>query len=402
MSKKHKKTRTDMGTVEYAIVRPLVRYLPKGDQKPTQVLEATIVNICRAYNITYDDIQQFLSKRGFPGIPKDGKVTESYVLNQLDFDFRTQKAEWDSIQSTRMLIGIKAVKRTDTKDNRTDTKDLGKKVLSIDTGDYRMKLENVHRLKQYDVSGQDFKPKHTVNSFVPNHGAIPNSKISNNIFVGVRKTIKFGGNAPFVSYFSDEQAANICSKMTDSYPRALADKIGNNKGNELIFYQLHHIANKALQIFGGEVLSFLLSLRRLEFKNFQALELKTYYKVIPDFPIITLKSSSKVFKVAFFATKRHNGDLYRDVRIFDKENVEIGFIDEFGRIEAKLERFKPHLGIFYEVTKAGNYELYSGVESGLCEVCQRKLSHPLSIRVGIGPVCAENLRLDRALYNFSI
>ena len=66
----------------------------------------------------------------------------------------------------------------------------------------------------------------------------------------------------------------------------------------------------------------------------------------------------------------------------------------------KLEKFTPQLTMFYEATEKGNFEISSGIESGKCDLCPRSLTHPTSLRIGIGPICARNHGIDRSLYRY--
>jgi len=84
------------------------------------------------------------------------------------------------------------------------------------------------------------------------------------------------------------------------------------------------------------------------------------------------------------------------MRVFDsKSYVEVGSLDEQGYIMTKLEKFKPQLHMFYETISAGNINIYSGVETGNCDLCGKELTHPTSLRIGIGPICAKNNGINK-------
>jgi len=72
----------------------------------------------------------------------------------------------------------------------------------------------------------------------------------------------------------------------------------------------------------------------------------------------------------------------------------IGFIDELGRVKLELTSFRPQLSLFINRVEDKNYEIFSGVETGVCEICKLPLSHPNSLLFGIGPVCAKKLNID--------
>ena len=95
-------------------------------------------------------------------------------------------------------------------------------------------------------------------------------------------------------------------------------------------------------------------------------------------------------------------NLQPDIRLFSfKNHEEIGYIDEEGYVMTKLEKFKPQLNLFYEATRGQRFKIYSGVETGNCELCERLLTHPTSLRIGIGPICAKNNNIDTTLYSYN-
>lgn len=104
--------------------------------------------------------------------------------------------------------------------------------------------------------------------------------ISENRFTEIKQKIKFD-NTELKSFFTDQEALNICERMSSSFTRRLCKEysqypIGKKKQESL--FQLHYIANKACKIYGGEILSFILNLRKLNFKNITAKEVSTYKK----------------------------------------------------------------------------------------------------------------------------
>jgi hypothetical protein len=256
----------------------------------------------------------------------------------------------------------------------------------------------------------NFNPKIAGSSILSKKTDFPKSQftfsqkvlhLSNNLFDKPKTIIKHHGLKLLNSFFTDLEAHNVCSKMSSSYTRKLCTDINKlNSNYSFLNYQIHSIADKALVAFGGYMLTFIYGLRNLKFKDQTALEIKNYDKVIPDFPIISFKSDNAHFNIAFFIKKnKKDNQISSDIRIFSGKSFEpIGFINEQGYVMAKLESFKPELTLFYESTKENNFQIFSGVETGECIICQHTLKIPNSCRIGIGPVCARKYEINRTLF----
>lgn len=226
------------------------------------------------------------------------------------------------------------------------------------------------------------------------------------LFSKVVNTIRYKSFAEINSFFTHDQAIRLCSKMSSSYARAVskrASKLISESVENISIYEAHFIANKALSIFGNKMLTFIYMQRKLAFKNSTAIEVNTYSKVIPDFPLISFILDDKTkFRISFFVKRsKISGKLCPDIRMFSsKEKVEIGKIDCDGFILSKLTKFRPQLSLFYEKINLGQFEIFSGVEDGVCECCKLPLTHPTSLRIGLGPICAKNWNLDGKIYTF--
>ena len=325
----------------------------------TLTLRPSIGNIITHYNIGKDTLFGFLHQINYKGY-KDLNLNSSlddYVLPLIQNQFQSDKNTIEKVK--------------------------GKTILNFTHSKVNDKAEVVAK------SAPTFKHKLL--------------HLTNNLFDKPKTIVKYKNFQPINSFFTDTEAINLCSKMSSSFTRNLCNQINNPKSNSLLLlYQIHTIANKALKIFGGNMLTFIYSLRNLKFKNKTALEIKTYDKVIPDFPIISFKSTNVSFKIAFFIKRnRHSNQLNSDIRLFSgKSFQQIGFIDEQGYVMTKLEKFKPQLTMFYEATEQSKFEIYSGVETGKCDLCPHTLTHPTSLRIGIGPICARNHGIDRTLYRY--
>jgi hypothetical protein len=217
----------------------------------------------------------------------------------------------------------------------------------------------------------------------------------------VAEYISFPGLESFSSNFSDDQAIRICSKMSNSFVRSLCTKVNGTDGKKAL-YQIHYIANKALRLFGEKILTFIMNLRALEFSTNGSIEIVNFREVLPDFPLITVESDDGSFFISFFLQKdKKKNKLSSSVKLHSKEGGEVmGEIDENGIITARLQKFYPRIKLYCKILKDQSMQIFSGVETGKCEVCGHILTSSASCKIGIGPVCAEKLGLDQSLYNF--
>ena len=329
----------------------------------TLTLRPSIANILTQYNIGKETLFAFLYKSGYRGY-KDLSLNSSldeYILPKIHKQFQNDKNIIDKVKGTTIL-------------NFTNSKPKNK--ISVNS-DVNPTVESTFKHKLLHLKS--------------------------NLFARPKATIKYKNFQPLNSFFSNTEAINLCNKMSSSFTRNLCNQINQQKcSSPLLIYQIHSIANKALKIFGGNMLTFIYGLRNLKFKNNTALEIKTYDKVIPNFPIISFKSNSVAVKIAFFVKRdRQSNQLNSDIRLFSTKSFQqVGLVDEQGYVTTKLEKFKPQLTLFYEATEKNNFEIYSGVETGRCDLCPHTLTHPTSLRIGIGPICAKNHKIDRILYNY--
>ncbi len=230
-------------------------------------------------------------------------------------------------------------------------------------------------------------------------------KLNRDLFTEVVQSVKYSGLQEINSHFSDDQAVSLCSKMSSSYARRIVNELSQvSDDDERIerLYQIHFMANKAHAVFGGKILTLLYELPKLEFKYQTAIEVKTYTQVRPDFPLITFQVNQTKLNVTFYTKLHRNiiGGYTPNVSIYTSgSHHQIGWIDETGHIQVRLEKFRPQLSIFIGGIQDGRFEYYSGVETGRCEICTRPLTHPLSLRIGIGPECAKKIGLDRSYYD---
>jgi hypothetical protein len=343
-------------TDENSVLNPLALTLVRkqftpANSKKTLLLQGRprVMAICRAYNISVDTLVAFLKTKSVENISIHS-VIDTSILELIDNEFKKDKIAKDRIR--------------------------GKTEIQFKSNG------------NSDVNGMTYRE--------------PVLYIERNRFENFRKHVSYQ-NLPIIeSFFSDFEANTICSKMSSSYSRSICKQLGTHKSEfEKLNYQIHYIANKALGIYGGKLLTFIYELRNMNFAcGSSAVEIRTYLKVIPDFPILTIDSGGASFKISFFLKQTRQKSMVSDVRVFSsKTNQEIGKVDADGCVITRLEDFKPQLRLFYRSLKDRKFSIYSGIESGTCEVCGKELTDPTSLRIGLGPICARGYGLDNKIYN---
>lgn len=322
---------------------------------PRQKILAHVYNVAKIYNVGTDTLIKFLKNSGF------GTFEKNTILSELQLNKVHNKYFRDKLEREKVT---------------------GKPKISWITSD-----EIPHR--------SDKKTEPAVNTSKFLH-------IENDQFFKVKQIVRYSNYPEIRSHFTNLEARHICAKMSSSFTRRLCTEVSIHSTSEFANYQLHSIANKALRIFGGKILSFVYSLRPLKFKNNTAIETQTYNKVVPDFPIMTFSTKGSSFKIAFFVKKTGTKDkLEKDIRVFDSKTFKlIGTMTDEGDVLIKLNDFKPRLTIFYEESGIGEIILTAGVEEGNCDLCNLPLTVPLSLRLGIGPVCAKKSGVDRSIYQY--
>ena len=210
------------------------------------------------------------------------------------------------------------------------------------------------------------------------------------------------------TYFTDEQAHNICSKMADGHARSLALNYGRYLGKpEEVFHKnhLHYLANKALSFYGWPVLNFLIGLRPLNFNNTTANNVsapninKITAATQPDFPALTFAIKGEEYTLVFLlqsGLKIRNTE--PQVRVYGKSKNQIGVINNQGYFISQLQRTSVSLLLFCEFARdSKKHKLFCGIELGKCLVCGNQLSSPVSLRYGIGPICLEKMGYQNVL-----
>jgi hypothetical protein len=212
-----------------------------------------------------------------------------------------------------------------------------------------------------------------------------------NIFENVQEEISIGSRK-IKSFFTDEEALNICSKMSDSFSRRLVQEFIIEQSTKTRFF-LHHRANNALKEFGGFIISFIYKIPKLKQSNIRNTHLKNLFKnkgIV--FPVLKIKNpySDDYLYLTFKENRKSNNK--RTINIFRKNTDsydEIGEINE-GKLLTKV-RSKIYFDFFTSNLIDGKFDIFAGVETGECIICKRELTAPFSVNNGIGPACAKKI-----------
>lgn len=247
--------------------------------------------VCAAYNINFETLSNFLTSKGL-------KITnENSVLNLHALILVRKQFEPISSKKTILLQGRPRVMAICRAYN-----------VSVDTLVAFLKTKSVENINIHSVIDAsilelidtEFKNDKTIKDkirgkteiqFESNEIADVNSMtyrepilyIEKNRFECFKKHVSYQSLPIVESFFSDLEAMTICSKMSSSYSRSICKQLSTHKSEfEKLNYQIHYIANKALSIYGGKLLTFIYELRNINFVDGNSTqEIRTYLKVKP-------------------------------------------------------------------------------------------------------------------------
>lgn len=339
----------------------------KSHVEKIERLPPTLQNVARFFSSFPSEINRLLNRRGYASLTVDS------LLSKTQFKWLSQNFRMDKVRKHNRIENLNYV--------------------WTEFGDYPDPLPREAPINPAPI------PK-------PKPEQVRQIALTRDAFTSVVQNIEYPGLPVIYSYFQDIQARLICSRMCSSFARSIAGQHSRSSAEDdkdILVYQLHAMSNKALQVFGGKILTLIYELPPLRFAQKTALEVTTYKKVRPDFPLISFSSEKQgQVNIAFF-TKLHRDQktLRPHVILFRHETYQtIGSIDELGHIRLQLEAFRPRLSLFIDQINEKKFKIYSGVQTGICDICKRPLSEPLSLRIGIGPVCAKKIGLDRSVYDY--
>lgn len=314
-------------------------------EKPIKKLQlsARVRNIHIHFNIGKVTLFEFLNKNGYRNIT-DNTLLDRNAIELIEVNFKNDREEYEKIHGKKEITFLTS---NDTQAPRTN--------IQIDK------------------------------SFSTN---ILN--LTENIFQNSNVTIQSQGRSSFLSPFTDNQAINICSKMSNAIARKNAQLLSiKPHNNHEIRYTVHFFAKKALEVYGGKMLTFIYRLRKLRFNKPNTVEIKDYDFPGPSLPLLVFKLGNERLALAFYAKKSRIGHLYESrINAYRMDGTHLGVVDCNGFITSSNTNFKPLFSMFFEKFSNNHFEVFSGVETGHCMICERPLTDPVSARRGIGPICA--------------
>ena len=206
--------------------------------------------------------------------------------------------------------------------------------------------------------------------------------------------------------FTDFEAFSICAGLENRHAKYIARKFFNNKmigAHE--FIEAHQIASSALEKYGSDLISFMISLPPLPFKAVDATQIFSELdkrKKTHDFPILRItfrneKNQIEKLQVAYYAEKGEDGRNRNDNVLLVKNRTtgkKLMKVSRNGVIlpERNAKKIVPVLQAFIRFSKETKKTIINyGLETGECSICGRELTDPDSIRRGIGPICVKNI-----------
>ncbi len=369
----------------------------------------TAKSACDSFKISINHLKYFLRSKGIK-IKDASSVLDSYTISIITKQFSSPPKSNKSIEVKPRVLAICDVYNISTGTLFNFLENIGHNTEKLNVNSIISKalLSRIdEKFKKYKENKDKIRGHTEVKFLDTNSKSESKNKtqpflyLSENMFKIIKQTITHEKLSSIKSFFSNNEAIRICSKMNCAFIRSLCKMIQKQPDNAELLYQIHFIANKAHDIYGGKILTFIYKLEQMDFsKNNPYYEVRTYTNVLPDFPILRLTVGDDTFKVFFFLKRGHNKSIKSDIRVFTKDNQEIGYVDKEGYIITRLESFNPHLTLFYTAMKDNSYSITAGVKAGSCEVCGRELTHPTSLKIGLGPECAKKVRVDDSIYVF--
>lgn len=260
---------------------------------------------------------------------------------------------------------------------------------------YRRGNENANiNSKLSDEEEKDFRKNFLkINDELNN----PFEGFTENKFIEQKQNIYFNNQATIISNFTDQEAISICSKMSDGKIRYYAKEYSNNlieDHKHFLKYQLHFLAMKALDFYGGYILTFILNLRIFPGKNKSAILLsaskKKFYETDPTLPeleFIPMGSKEKCY--IRFSRKIEREKSSAAFIIYNKHRRPLYSFSSKGILITNFQNRFPRISIFREYIN-GQKRMYSGFDNIYCDICGRELSDELSVLFGRGPTCRTN------------
>lgn len=225
----------------------------------------------------------------------------------------------------------------------------------------------------------------------------PLEGFENNLFDKEQQIVEYKGKANIHSHFSDSEASIICSKMSDGIIRYYAKEYSvetKEKHKLFLKYQLHYLAMKALNFYGGQILTFIFKLKIFPGKRKNAKLLtaskKRFYEVDPTLPELEFFPVGENEKCYIrFSREIDRKRAYYSFIVYNKHRRPLYSVSDKGELITNYENRFPKISIFTEFIN-GEKKMYSGYDNIYCDICGRELTDELSVLYGRGPTCRDN------------
>jgi hypothetical protein len=254
-----------------------------------------------------------------------------------------------------------------------------------------LELNSKVEFKYLDLVNKIIQSKPNWSDFKQNKIIVFNGLNKNN-FLKKKQIIEIN-NISFETNFSDNEAIEICKRMSDGVIRKAANSIYQinniNERNKTI-YQFHKLAMKALKYYGGHILTFILNSNILRSKNSKILvyngKIKFTDNIDPTFPNIHFSIKDEKYFIRFNRPKEDIFNSYQ-LTIYNKNNYPIYGINKENRLIKNFEDRPPYINMFLDFSNQINPKIYFGYDNTQCDICGRELTDAISIKYGRGPNC---------------
>jgi hypothetical protein len=226
------------------------------------------------------------------------------------------------------------------------------------------------------------------------------------LFSNRQKRILTFQDSEVETVFSDFEAYSICMGLDNRHAKHIArNYFKTNEQMENDQFEAHGIAMSALDKYGGKTLTFIISLPPLPFKAVNATQIFSELdkrRKKQDFPIlrITFKNAqnqTEKIQISYYSEKFENGRRRND-NVLTIKNRSTGqqlmCVSRSGIVipENNAKQIIPVLQVFIRFSKDTKQTLLNyGLETGECSICGRELTDSKSIKIGIGPICRQDL-----------
>ena len=228
---------------------------------------------------------------------------------------------------------------------------------------------------------------------------------SNDIFTNRLLSKTIINSIEFESYFTDYEAFIICQGLEDRHAKHIAREYFKNPQDSTNIIEAHEIAKTTYEKYGGQLLSYIISLPPLPFKAVNATQVFNEIdkrRQTQDFPILRIAyknqdNQNEKIQISFYAETDNQGwKLNEDVLIVKNRTTRktIMKISRNGLVipESNSKQVLPVLQVFIRFAKNTRETLVNyGLETGECAICGRELTDSKSIIRGMGPVCYSQL-----------